>query len=37
VYGPGGYKFSDYVRIGVPLDILIMVVTLALAPVFFPF
>ena len=23
VYGPGGYRFSDYLRIGVPLDLLI--------------
>jgi len=32
VYGPGGYRFSDYVKIGVPLDILIGVITVALAP-----
>lgn len=37
VYGVGGYKFSDYVRIGVPLDILVMIVTVALTPVVFPF
>ncbi len=37
VYGPGGYKFSDYVRLGIPLDILIWVVTVALTPIFFPF
>jgi di/tricarboxylate transporter len=27
VYGPGGYKFSDYFRIGAPLQILLSVVT----------
>ncbi|HUY34032.1 MAG TPA: SLC13 family permease [Pirellulales bacterium] len=32
VYGPGGYRFSDYLKIGVPLDILIGVITVALAP-----
>src|SRR5262249_2084692 len=32
VYGPGGYRFSDYVKIGVPLDILIGVVTVAITP-----
>src|SRR5690606_30183862 len=32
VYGPGGYRFSDYVKIGVPLDILIGIVTVAIAP-----
>jgi di/tricarboxylate transporter len=37
VYGPGGYKFSDYVRIGVPLDILIGVITVVLAPLVWPF
>ena len=35
VYGPGGYRFSDYVRIGVPLDILIAIVSVALTPLFF--
>jgi di/tricarboxylate transporter len=37
VYGPGGYKFSDYVKIGVPLDILIGIITVAIAPLVFPF
>jgi di/tricarboxylate transporter len=37
VYGPGGYRFSDYVKIGVPLDILIAIVTIALAPLVWPF
>jgi di/tricarboxylate transporter len=37
VYGAGGYRFSDYVKIGVPLDLLIMIVTLTLTPWFFPF
>ncbi len=27
VYGPGGYKFSDFVRIGAPLQLLLSVVT----------
>jgi di/tricarboxylate transporter len=37
VYGPGGYRFSDYVKIGVPLDLLIMAITVALTPLVFPF
>ncbi len=37
VYGPGGYRFSDFVRIGVPLDLLAMTITILLAPLFFPF
>ena len=37
VYGPGGYRFTDFLRIGVPLNLLMMVVMSALIPVFFPF
>ena len=35
VYGPGGYRFSDYVKIGVPLDILVGIITVLLAPLAF--
>ncbi|MFW6436498.1 MAG: SLC13 family permease [Halococcoides sp.] len=27
VYGPGGYRFSDFVRVGLPLQVLLTVVT----------
>ena len=27
VYGPGGYKFSDYARVGAPLQIILSIVT----------
>jgi len=27
VYGPGGYRFTDYVRVGAPLQLLVTVVT----------
>lgn len=37
VYGPGGYKFSDYLRLGIPLDLIMMLVTVALAPFIWPF
>ena len=37
VYGPGGYRFSDYLRLGVPLSILAGVVSLWLIPIFWPF
>lgn len=37
VYGPGGYRFSDYVRIGLPLNVLISAVALTLAPMMWPF
>jgi di/tricarboxylate transporter len=37
VYGPGGYRFTDFVRFGVPLNLLVGIVTLAVAPLIFPF
>ncbi|HZZ73547.1 MAG TPA: SLC13 family permease [Pirellulales bacterium] len=37
VYGPGGYKFSDYLRIGIPLNLMLWAVTVVLTPIFFPF
>lgn len=37
VYGPGGYRFGDYVRFGGPLNLLMLVVGVALIPVCFPF
>lgn len=37
VYGPGGYRFTDYLRAGIPLDLLFMAVTVALTPYVFPF
>lgn len=37
VYGPGGYRFSDFLRIGLPMDLLVMLVAVALTPLFFPF
>jgi di/tricarboxylate transporter len=36
VYGPGGYKFTDYARIGVPLNILTGIAACLLIPVFWP-
>ena len=37
VYGPGGYKFTDYMRLGVPLNLLVSVIAAVTIPVFFPF
>jgi di/tricarboxylate transporter len=37
VYGPGGYKFSDYFRIGIPLNLLMVPVMSLTIPLFFPF
>lgn len=32
VYGPGGYKFTDYVKIGLPLNLIVAVITVSLIP-----
>ena len=37
IYGPGGYKVSDYMRFGGPLNLLVMALTVALAPLIWPF
>ncbi|HCQ6656186.1 TPA: SLC13 family permease [Klebsiella pneumoniae] len=37
VLDPGKYSFSDFVKIGVPFTILVMVVCVLLIPVLFPF
>lgn len=37
VLGPGGYRFSDFVKIGVPFTILVMLVSVFLVPLLFPF
>lgn len=37
VYGPGGYKFRDYLAVGIPLDLVMMGITVALTPFLFPF
>lgn len=36
VYGPGGYQFSDYIRVGVPLTVLVGIVTLIIVPLVWP-
>lgn len=37
VYGPGGYKFTDFMRVGIPLNILFWIITVSLAPIVYPF
>ncbi|HDH1532487.1 TPA: SLC13 family permease [Klebsiella quasipneumoniae subsp. similipneumoniae] len=37
VLGPGKYSFSDFVKIGVPFTVLVMVICVLLIPVLFPF
>ncbi|HEM6853170.1 TPA: SLC13 family permease [Providencia stuartii] len=37
VLGPGGYKFGDFVKIGVPFTIIVMIISVLLVPILFPF
>jgi di/tricarboxylate transporter len=37
VYRPGGYKFVDFVKIGVPLTILVGVITIWMTPLLWSF
>lgn len=37
VYGPGGYRFLDFLRVGGPLTLLYWMATTLLVPYFFPF
>jgi di/tricarboxylate transporter len=37
VMGAGNYSFRDYIKIGTPLIIVMMIVTLIFVPIFFPF
>lgn len=36
IMGPGGYRFRDYIKVGLPLTIVVLVVTLMLLPVLWP-
>ena len=37
VVGPGDYKFADFIKIGVPFTLIIMLVTVFIVPILFPF
>ncbi len=36
VMGPGGYRFVDYLKVGVPLTIVVFVAVMLLLPIFWP-
>jgi len=36
VFGPGGYKFFDYARVGTLLTVVLFIVTMLVLPIFFP-
>jgi di/tricarboxylate transporter len=37
IYGPGGYKFTDFLRVGIPLNLICWVVSCLLIPLIWPF
>jgi di/tricarboxylate transporter len=37
IYGPGGYRFSDFFRVGAPLSVILLVAATFVIPLFFPF
>ncbi len=37
VYGPGGYRFTDFVRVGLPLNIVLFLTALFVIPWYWPF
>ncbi len=37
IYGPGGYKFTDYIKVGLPLAIVLWIAATLLIPVIWPF
>jgi di/tricarboxylate transporter len=37
ILGPGGYRFSDFWKLGLPIDAIIVAVAVPLLPIVFPF
>ena len=36
IMGPGGYRFIDYIKVGLPLTLVCLLVTLLLLPLVWP-
>jgi di/tricarboxylate transporter len=36
VYGPGGYRFGDFLKLGIPLNLIVLAFGMLLIPVFWP-
>ncbi|BDS07715.1 sodium:sulfate symporter [Oceaniferula spumae] len=37
VFGAGGYRFSDFVKVGLPLNLLLWIIAIIFIPIFWPF
>ncbi len=37
VMGPGGYRFGDYLKLGTPLTLVVLITVMVVLPVFWPF
>jgi di/tricarboxylate transporter len=37
VFGPGGYRFTDFLRVGIPLNLLMWAAAVVLIPLIWPF
>ncbi len=37
VYGPGGYRFTDFIRLGLPLLLIVIICAVVMIPMVFPF
>ena len=36
VYGPGGYRFGDFLKLGIPLNLIVLLIGTLLIPIFWP-
>ena len=36
VYGAGGYRFTDFMKIGIPMNFIILIANLFITPIVFP-
>ena len=36
IYGPGGYQFGDFVKVGVPLTLIVAIIVALMAPILWP-
>jgi di/tricarboxylate transporter len=37
IYGPGGYRFTDFLRVGIPLNLICWITSCTLIPMIWPF